>query len=239
MKKHLVIIVVLVSISISSKAQFDKANGEFFEWSGKYNYTSSFDVYTLEVWGYEGEFTASLTCLGEYDYNLNCTVEFVDVDGEMIWETMYIKYRSVEEGTFIYDLDFEEIAKSTGNYPTMLVLSMIENEIYTEMLDFVIEGVESEKTLKNIFTKEITLEEMIVGSWYEETTAGVYDIIFNEDGSFYWHSGTDEGEASWEIVDYEKLNMFGTDYEILELTETIMKITDGRNPESTFTRRVE
>ena len=155
--KYFVIIVALISVSISGKAQFHKANGEFFEWGGRYNYTTSLnELYTLDVWGYEGEFEAILSCTGgEYDYKLNCAVEFLDIDGEVMWKTMYIRYMSVADGDFIYDIDFEDIAQTTGSYPILCILSMIDNEIYTELLDLVVEGVESEKTLKNIFTKGV------------------------------------------------------------------------------------
>jgi len=87
-------------------------------------------------------------------------------------------------------------------------------------------------------TLQKTPTELIVGSWYDETSISGFDIIFNEDGTLLWHSGSDEGEDSWKITEEGKFNYFAEDYEILELTEEVFKITDGE-VETTFVKMDE
>ncbi len=82
---------------------------------------------------------------------------------------------------------------------------------------------------------EKTQAELIVGNWYDESSISGFDIGFNADGTFWWHSGSDEGEDSWTITDDGKFNYFAVDYEIVELTAEIFKITDGEE-ETTFER---
>ncbi len=85
---------------------------------------------------------------------------------------------------------------------------------------------------------EKTVEEQIVGSWYDESAISGFDIVFNKDGNFFWHSGSDEGEDTWKITTEGKLHFFGADNEILEITKTTLKITDGKT-ETVYTRNVE
>ncbi len=152
------IIVLLIVVSISSiKAQFYKENGDFFEWGGTYKYTTSLDEnYSLQVWGYEGEFGAILSYSDEFfNYEIDCTVVFLETNNEVMWETMYIKYDSVKDGLFLYEEDFEDlIEEREGSKPVMFILHMSSNEIYTETLDLNIEDVEPETPTKNIFIKE-------------------------------------------------------------------------------------
>ncbi len=83
--------------------------------------------------------------------------------------------------------------------------------------------------------KEKTQEELIIGDWYDEAAISGFDIIFNADGSFFWHSGSDEGEDTWKITDDGKFHYFAQDFEILELTDKVFKITDGET-ETKFER---
>jgi len=103
-----------------------------------------------------------------------------------------------------------------------------------EKTDNTKEEVTDTKTDEVVVTQK-TQTELIVGNWYDETTVSGFDIGFNEDGTFWWHSGSDEGEGSWTITDDGKFNYFAVDYEIVELTTKIFKITDGEE-ETTFTR---
>ena len=100
------------------------------------------------------------------------------------------------------------------------------------------EGNGEEANTTNETVVEKTPTEMIVGSWYEEAAISGFDIVFMEDGNFFWHSGRDEGEDTWNVTDEGKLHMFGIDHEILELTETTLKVK-GDGMESIYTRNVE
>jgi len=154
--KYLSIIIILVSIVSTTKAQFNLENGDLFDWRSTYNYTTILDEhYSLNVWGYEGNYEGMLTITDEYlDCKINCAIEFLEIDGEIFWETMYVKYISVEEGIFLYEDVLENAIIEGGSFPTLLVLSVSGNDLYTETLDLIISGVAPETPQTDIFIKE-------------------------------------------------------------------------------------
>lgn len=84
------------------------------------------------------------------------------------------------------------------------------------------------------------VEELLVGNWSQNEGEAIsgFDIVFMEDGSLFWHSGTDEGEDTWQVVEGGKLVMFGLEHDIVEISETSLKISDGEG-ESNYTRVTE
>jgi len=68
-------------------------------------------------------------------------------------------------------------------------------------------------------------QKLIIGSWYNYGTATGEDIVFNQDGTFNYHSGTNENTGKWKIEE-NTLNFFDTDYKIIELTKDKLVIED-------------
>jgi len=72
---------------------------------------------------------------------------------------------------------------------------------------------------------------LIGGSWNNPDAAMSEDVIFYENGSMLWRSGSDEGEGSWEVKGNDILNFYGNDYKIVKLTES--KLVVSLNGETT------
>lgn len=91
----------------------------------------------------------------------------------------------------------------------------------------------------DVVTDDKTVAEILVGgSWYCDESISGEDVIFNEDGTMFFRFGTDEGESTWEVIDESSLMMYSIEYEIVEISDEKLVVSDGANV-STYTRIVD